>query len=239
MTKILAVDDDSSVRDIVQVGLERAGFEVHVFSTGQEALSFFAGNHVDLAVVDIRLPDLSGLDIVRRIRNDHPRIGIIVLSGEHETSDRVIGLEIGADDYLTKPFEVRELVARVRSVLRRKARDTAAPVQDLADVYVFDGWRLRLNAQVLSDPDGRDVPLTASEFKLLECFVTHPGRVLTREHISTLISSAGVPLAERSITSRVKRLRKKLGETGRAASAITTLRDTGYMFVAKVEKAKE
>ncbi len=238
MAKILAVDDDQAVRDIVQVGLERAGFEVHLFATGQEALSFLGGNRVDLAVVDIRLPDLSGLDLIREIRDD-PRVGIIVLSGESETPDRVVGLEIGADDYLTKPFEVRELVARVRSVLRRKSPGHALQATDLSDVYVFAGWRLRPNAQVLSRPDGQDVPLTASEYKLLECFVMHAGRVLTRERIRTLISNAGVPLTERSITTRVKRLRTKLGESGRTSTFISTLRDGGYMFVAKVEKERE
>lgn len=233
MIQVLVVDDDPAVRDVVEAGLTRAGFKVHLFSTGQDALSFASKHNVDLAVVDIVLPDLSGLELIGKVQQNK-RVGVIVLSGQDGIADRVVGLEIGADDYLTKPFQVRELVARVRSVLRRVTQSRGTDAVEKTVTYVFDGWRFGLARRTLMNPEGVEVPLTTAEFKLLECFVTHPNRVLGRDRICAFASSTGMLLSEESVASSVKRLRRKLGESGRSAKLITTIRDSGYAFAAKV-----
>jgi len=234
---ILVIEDDFDVRALVQTALTRAGFRVTALPSGAKVAATFAAGPVDLAIVDLGLPDTDGLQLTRQIRDRH-KVGVIILSGRGETTDRIIGLEVGADDYLPKPFEPRELVARVRSVLRRMEETAAnAPAEEERLVFTFDGWKLDCAALSLFDPNGDQVPLTTGEFKLLEALVSRAGRVLQRDQLLDMVSSKDAPAFDRSIDVRVRRLRHKLGDDSKMPRLIKTVRNGGYVFVAKVTRA--
>jgi len=234
---ILVVEDDFDVRALVQTSLKRAGFRVTALANGAKVPATLSAGPVDLAVIDLNLPDADGLDLTRLIRERY-KIGVIILSGRGEATDRIVGLEVGADDYLAKPFEPRELVARVRSVLRRMELTSAnAPIEEERRAYSFDGWKLDSSALRLFDPKGDEVPLTTGEFKLLEALVTRAGRVLQRDQLLDLVSTNDAPAFDRSIDVRVRRLRRKLGDDSKLPKLIKTIRNGGYVFVAKVERA--
>jgi two-component system OmpR family response regulator len=235
MKHVLVVDDDDLVRKTIETALTSAGFEVMAAATAAEALKLAESRHFDLATIDVVLPDGDGLNLTRTLR-DRYGIGIVMISGLGGTTERVVGLEVGADDYMSKPFSPRELVARVRSVLRRlEAR--VAQAQSIGgerEAFVFDGWRLDLAARELRDPDGRLVPLTSGEYKLLETFVTRPNRVLSREQLLDLVCTNDMPAFDRSIDVRIGRLRKKLGSEPESRNLIKTIRNGGYLFATKV-----
>ena len=234
---ILVVEDDFDVRALVQATLKRAGYRVTALPNGSKVAATLQASPVDLAVVDLQLPDMDGLDLTRLLRERH-KIGVIILSGRGEATDRIVGLEVGADDYVAKPFEPRELVARVRSVLRRMEVTAAqAPVEEDHKIYTFEGWKLDGSALRLFDPKGEEVPLTTGEFKLLEAMVTRAGRVLQRDQLLDLVSTNDAPAFDRSIDVRVRRLRRKLGDDSKLPKLIKTIRNGGYVFVAKVERA--
>lgn len=233
---ILVVEDDADVRAVVQHTLTRAGYRVTALPNAAKVAVTLAAGQIDLAVVDLNLPDADGLTLTRQIREKH-NVGVIILSGRSETTDRIVGLEVGADDYLAKPFEPRELLARIRSVLRRMDEVGAkAPTEEPRAIYSFEGWKLDCSALTLFGPDDVAVPLTTGEFKLLEALVSRANRVLQRDQLLDLISTNDAPAFDRSIDVRVGRLRRKLGDDSKNPRLIKTVRNGGYIFVAKVDK---
>ncbi|WP_419797744.1 MAG: response regulator transcription factor [Terasakiella sp.] len=240
---ILIVEDDPVVADVVAACLEDAEFETTITSSGQAALNIISDTHVDLCVVDLGLPDMDGLSLTREIKS-RTSIGIMILSGRGETTERIIGLEVGADDYLGKPFEPRELLARVRSIIRRTQPSTQATTQttvpggvqrsDLS--FIFDGWKVDLASLEITGPDGMQPQLSNSEFNLLQAFIEHPNRVLSRDQLLDLVHGDNTPAFDRSIDVQITRLRKKIESDPKAPKFIKTVRNRGYMFTAKVTR---
>jgi two-component system OmpR family response regulator len=185
----------------------------------------------DLVVLDVLLPDGSGLDLCRELRSFNPAIRVILLTALKEEVDRIIGLEIGADDYLGKPFNPRELVARIRAVMRRAAKDEAPPP---AGRYHFGGFTADPAARAVTTDAGTAVPFTAAEFDLLRIFLDRPGRVLTREQLLDLGRGKRNDVFDRSVDVLVSRIRRKLGEAGEP-QAIKTVRNGGYQLVLRVD----
>ncbi len=240
MTKQLAiVEDDADVRAILQRSLSADGYGITALSSGAGLHDVLASTPHDLVIMDVGLPDVDGLTLTRAIRAQFD-VGIIIVSGRGDLADRVVGLELGADDYVTKPFEPREILARVRSVLRRNTRKAVAQVaeQPRRQRLAFDGWLLDLTARALSDAEGRPVALTSGEYKLLEVFATNANRVLSRDRLLDLIYDSDAPAFDRSIDVRIGRVRKKLGEDPRNPRLIKTVRNDGYIFVGKVTAAQ-
>lgn len=241
MTKhVTIVDDDPDIRAILQRSLAADGFEVTALESGVGIEDVLSTRNVDLVLLDIGLPDLDGLSVMQRIRKQS-NVGIIIVSGRGDLADRVVGLEVGADDYVTKPFEPREIMARVRSVLRRGRNDapvavSATPVSD-HHIHQFNEWSLDVTAQSLSDADGNPIVLTSGEFKLLEALVTRANRVLTRDQLMDICHGNNAPAFDRSIDVCIGRLRKKLNDNSKNPSLIRTVRNGGYIFVARVTKA--
>jgi DNA-binding response OmpR family regulator len=237
MTKhVTIVEDDPDVRAVLARCLNADGYQVTELESGAGIADVIANSQVDLMIIDIGLPDIDGLTITQQIRRQSD-IGIIIVSGRGDLADRVVGLEIGADDYVTKPFEPREILARVRSVLRRGRRqDAAAPQTDNHETYAFGEWRLDTTAQALQDSTGRPIPLTSGEFRLLEAMVTRANRVLSRDQLMDACYGNNSPAFDRSIDVCVGRLRKKLHDDPRNPAIIRTVRNGGYIFSAKVAR---
>lgn len=231
---ILVIDDDSQTRKLVSRCLERSNFMVKTAESGADALESIAANSFDLAIIDLLLPDTHGLDLTRAIKSSSD-MAVIILSGVSDTIDKVVGLELGADDYIVKPFEPRELVARVRSVLRRVS-DKKPPVVSNNRCFGFADWVIDIDSRSLTNPNGEDIALTSGEFDLLAALVQHPGKVLTRNHIMNLIYGHATPAFDRSIDVRIGRLRKKTELDPKSPILIKTVRNVGYIFTAKVEQ---
>jgi len=233
---VLVVDDDDGVRGLIQHTLNRAGYRVTSLASGAKVKNTLTAGNVDLVVIDLGLPDTDGLTLTRQIREHFP-VGIIVVSDRGETTERMIGLEIDADEYLPKPFEPRELVARVKSVLRRKERQhETTPVGDRLPIFHFNNWKLDCSARSLFGPTGAWVSLTSGEYKLLEALVARANRVLSRDQLLDLASTNDAHAFDRSIDVRIGRLRKKLDDDSKNPEVIKTVRNGGYIFVAKVER---
>ena len=230
--KILVVDDDPDVRDIVERCLADAGYQVLLLEDGSKVFDTISENAIDLAIVDLVLPDTDGLMLTRKIK-EHSDIGVVILSGRGETTEKIIGLEVGADDYLSKPFEPRELLARVRSVLRRISQESPESSVEVT-VFAFDDWRLDITARTLSSPKGEAVELSSGEFNLLKAFVEHPNRVLSRDQLLDYTHANDTPAFDRSVDVRVGRVRKKIEVDPQNPQFIKTIRNGGYMFAAKV-----
>jgi len=241
---ILIVEDDPVVADVVAACLEDAEFETTITSSGQAALNIISDTHVDLCVVDLGLPDIDGLSLTREIKS-RTSIGIMILSGRGDTTERIIGLEVGADDYLGKPFEPRELLARVRSIIRRTQPSSAqtttqttvsngAQRSDMS--FIFDGWKVDLASLEITGPDGMQPQLSNSEFNLLQAFIEHPNRILSRDQLLDLVHGDNTPAFDRSIDVQITRLRKKIESDPKAPKFIKTVRNRGYMFTAKVTR---
>ena len=241
---ILIVEDDPVVADVVAACLEDAEFKATITSSGQAALNIISDSNVDLCVVDLGLPDMDGLSLTREIKSRF-NVGIIILSGRGETTERIIGLEVGADDYLGKPFEPRELLARVRSIIRRT--QPAAPMTDAHTngdrhdpdgmTFIFDGWKIDLSSLELTSPNGQQPQLSNSEFNLLQAFIEHPNRILTRDQLLDMVHGDSTPAFDRSIDVQITRLRKKIENDPKAPKMIKTVRNRGYMFTAKVTRS--
>jgi len=234
---VTIVEDDPDVRAVLARSLGANGYEVTALESGAGIEDVLSGGQVDLVIIDIGLPDIDGLTITQQIRR-YSDVGIIIVSGRGDLADRVVGLEIGADDYVTKPFEPREILARVRSVLRRGRRqDAAASVQiDGHNFYVFGEWKLDTTAQALQDTTGKPIALTSGEFRLLEAMVTRANRVLSRDQLMDACYGNNSPAFDRSIDVCVGRLRKKLQDDPRNPAIIRTVRNGGYIFSAKVAR---
>jgi len=237
MNKHLAiVEDDPGVRALLEKCLTGDGYQVTALPSGAGVKHVLSKNEIDLVIVDIGLPDIDGLTLTRRIREEHD-IGIIILSGRRELTDRVVGLEIGADDYITKPFEPREVLARVRSVLRRGERSRSdGSNAEKHKCYSFNEFTIDLSSQSVLDSNKTPVALTSGEYKLLEVFVTHANRVLTREQLMDLIYVNDSAAFDRTIDVRIGRLRRKLKDDVAIPRIIKTVRNSGYTFVAKVTR---
>jgi len=232
--KILIIDDDPDVRDIVERCLTDAGYQVWLLEDGSKVFDTISENDIDLAIVDLVLPDTDGLMLTRRIK-EHSNIGVIILSGRGDTTEKIIGLEVGADDYLSKPFEPRELLARVRSVLRRIGQETPEGTIEVT-VFTFDDWRLDVTARTLTSPKGEPVELSSGEFNLLKAFVEHPNRVLSRDQLLDYTHANDTPAFDRSVDVRVGRVRKKIEIDPQNPNFIKTIRNGGYMFAAKIAR---
>ena len=230
---MLVIDDDACVRDIIEASLAHAGFRVTALPDGKRISQILSGGDVAVAMVDLTLQDEDGLAITRRLRERYD-IGIVIVSRRSEMTDRVIGLEIGADDYLPKPFAPRELVARVRSVMRRFDARSQPDDQRQRSRLTFLGFGLDLGGMTLRDPEGKPVVLTTGEFKLLETLVTHANRVLSRDQLLDLLYDRDTPAFDRSVDVKVGRLRRKLGDDPDNPRMIRTVRNGGYVFVAEV-----
>lgn len=222
--KILLVEDDASVREMATILFERAGFSVEAVGDGQDALDHLARRPVDLVVLDIMLPSVDGLTVCREIRRAS-RVPILMLTARAETADVVAGLEVGADDYVTKPFAGPELVARARAAVRRSAPDV------IEGTSVFRCGDLVVDVEAFRVTEsGRPVELSATEFRLLAELIRHPGKVLTREALLHNVWGYDYLGDSRLVDMAVKRLRDKLAEDPREPRYITTVRGVGYRF---------
>ena len=233
---VLVVDDEPDVLDIVERCLVDGGYRVATASSGPEATAKIQAEDFDLAIVDIGLPGTDGLTLTRSFK-EHTNIGIIILSGRGDTTDRIVGLEVGADDYISKPFEPRELLARVRSVLRRITPGLPIESNNEGMIYSFQNWQLDAAGRKLIDADGELVSLTSGEFDMLLAFVTHPNRVLSRDQLLDLLASGYRPAYDRSIDVRLGRLRRKIEIDPKAPELIKTIRNVGYIFSTTVKKS--
>jgi two-component system, OmpR family, response regulator len=230
--RILVVDDDPEIRKLLARYIESQGFRVVLAANCRELRERLATHQIDLMVLDLMLPDGSGLDVCRDLRAERSQVPIILLTALKEDVDRIIGLEIGADDYLGKPFNPRELIARVRAVLRRRAG--TLPVQSEARIYRFEGFSADPHARRVVDPNGSDIELTGAEFDLLKTFLDRPGRILSREQLLDLTRGRDGDVLDRSIDVLVSRLRRKLG-VGGTPQLFKTVRNGGYQLAVKVE----
>jgi DNA-binding response OmpR family regulator len=230
--KILVVDDELKIAKLVRAYLERAGFTVVTAHDGQEALAIFRHERPHLIVLDLMLPGMDGLDVCRAIRRSSD-VPIIMLTARDEEVDRLIGLELGADDYIVKPFSPREVVARVRAVLRRTEGQPLEPEVVIAGDVTLD--LPHRTAQVR----GRPVELTATEFDLLAVLARHPGQVFTRMQLLDLVQGEAYEGYERTIDVHVKNLRRKLGDDPRNPRYIVTVRSVGYKFSDQASKGRE
>jgi two-component system phosphate regulon response regulator OmpR len=224
--QLLVVDDDREICDLLSLYLGEQGFNVATVEDGIAMDEWLASNTPDLVVLDLMLPGEDGLSLARRLRVDH-QLPIVMISARGEEVDRIVGLEVGADDYLPKPFNPRELLARIRAVLRRS--NVAHTPARIDDVFEFGPFRLDSQKRVLSR-DAEEVDLSRSEFDLLHMFVEHPNRVLTRETIMDLLSGRDRDPFDRSIDVRVTRLRHKIEEDSTRPQFIRTVWGVGYQF---------
>ncbi len=231
---VLVVDDDQEIRKLLARYLVTQGFRATVAASGREMEECLAVNRFDLVVLDLMLPDASGLDLCRSLRG-RSRIPIILLTALKEDVDRIIGLEIGADDYLGKPFNPRELVARIRAVLRRSADREAPPVPGVA--FHFAGFTADHGTRRVTTDSGEDVPFTSAEFDLLMAFLERPGRILSREQLLDITQGREAGPFDRSIDVLVSRVRRKLGDTG-SFQILKTQRNGGYQLSVRVETVK-
>jgi len=230
---VLAVDDEPGILRLIKLELSGEGFRVITAETAAEALELSHEYRPDIALLDIVLPDISGLELMRELRQ-RGDLPIILLTAKGSDADKVRGLEMGADDYLAKPFSPRELLARIKSILRRTR--ALPPARSDAHRLRFAGWTLDLAARQLVAADGVVVPLSGAEFRLLTVFVEHPNRVLDRNQLMDLtVGRDGTPY-DRSIDVQVSRLRVRLRDDAREPRIIKTVRSEGYVFAALVER---
>jgi two-component system, OmpR family, response regulator len=234
---ILVVDDDREIRDLVARYLSKHGFRVRAAADGREMYRALDDWSIDLVILDIMMPGEDGLVLCRKLRAES-KIPIIMLTAMGEETDRIVGLEMGADDYVAKPFNPRELLARIKAVLRR-AEGGQADRPDEADqpsILVFEGWRLDLDRRELVSPQGVYVPLSAGEYDLLAAFAARPQRVLSRDQLLDLARGREAQPFDRAIDVQVSRLRRKIEADPANPVFIKTVRGGGYMFTPPVGK---
>jgi two-component system, OmpR family, response regulator len=230
---VLVVDDDAEMRALLAEYLGASGFRVSLASNGREMRRLLDAERPDVVMLDVMLPDEDGLALCRELRA-RSHLPVIMLSARSADVDRIVGIEMGADDYLAKPFNPRELLARLRALLRR-ARALGQAQADTQRLR-FAGWTLDLAARHLVDPQGVIVPLSAGEFRLLAVFVEHPNRVLDRNQLMDLALGRDATPFDRSIDVQVSRLRQRLRDDGREPRIIKTVRNSGYVLATVVER---
>jgi two-component system OmpR family response regulator len=233
---ILIVDDEREICEVVREYLADEGYRVSTAPNGGEMRRILGEAPVDLVLLDVVLPGEDGLSLARWLRAEHPDLGIIMLTGRGDTIDRIVGLELGADDYLAKPFHLRELLARIRSIARRAGPAPADPPATPCRQVRFAGWLLNHAARELFSPAGESIRLTAGEFDLLVAFVNHGNQLLSRDRLLDLARGREAGPFDRTIDVQVGRLRRKLGDDAQEPKLIKTLRGGGYIFVAPVER---
>ncbi|AEA64051.1 response regulator [Burkholderia gladioli] len=233
---VLIVDDDRGIRELVGQYLEKNSIRVSLAANGREMRATLEYGAPDLIVLDVMMPGDDGLVLCRELRAGKFRsVPVVMLTARDEETDRIVGLEMGADDYLTKPFAVRELYARIRAVLRRaRMLPPGMQVTEAAQWLAFGDWRLDTTGRHLLDEDGTMVALSGAEYRLLRVFVDHPQRVLTRDQLLNLTQGRQADPFDRSIDLLVSRLRQRLRDTAREPRYIKTLRSEGYVFSAAV-----
>lgn len=227
---VAIVEDDPGIRDLVQTLLEREGFEVLAFEGSAPLERAGVLERIDCLILDLMLPGEDGLEICQRLRARFPKLPILIVTAKDDPIDRIIGLEIGADDYLAKPFNKRELLARLRSMLRRTRDITSAIEAETGENFRFEGWLLNLGSRDLTNPAGEQVPLTTSEFDLLHALLLHPKRILSRELLIDWTRGKSATPFDRVIDVQMSRLRRKLGDDPREPTMIRTVRGDGYLF---------
>lgn len=229
---LVIVDDDSEIRSLLVDYLQKQGFAASAVTDGRELDRVMARRHIDLVILDLMLPGEDGLQICRRLRVE-TNIPIIMLTARGDDMDRIIGLEIGADDYLPKPFNPRELLARIKSILRRaKTLPNRKPHAHQGKVK-FSEWVLDTFTRSLISPDQVTIPLSGAEYQLLDVFINYPNRVLTRDQLLDLAHGREAELFDRSIDMQVSRLRKRLRD--KDAQLIQTVRGQGYLLASEVQ----
>ncbi len=235
-TRLLLVDDEAALREPLAEYLARQGFVVDQAASAAEARSRLRDSAPDLVLLDIMMPGEDGLSLCRHLAESQA-IPTILLTARGEATDRIVGLEIGADDYVTKPFEPRELVARIRSVLRRASKGGASAPED-DELLVFDGWRLDPLKRKLVDPEGAVVAISSVEFRLLMAFLEHPRQVLDRDRLLDMVQGREAHLFDRAVDNQVSRLRRKVEADSRNPTLIQTVWGGGYMLAADVRRER-
>ncbi|MBQ5948856.1 response regulator [Massilia sp. ST3] len=234
---ILIVDDDLEIRELIAAYLEKQGMRAATAANGRQMRSLMEQHQFDLVVLDLMMPGEDGLTLCRDLRAGKWRsMPVLMLTARDEETDRIVGLEMGADDYLTKPFAVRELYARIRSILRRtRMLPPNLEVKEPGQFIAFGDWRLDTVGRHLLDREGTMVSLSGAEYRLLRVFLDHPQRVLTRDQLLNLTQGREADLFDRSIDLLVSRVRQRLGDDAREPRYIKTLRSEGYVFSSPVE----
>ena len=232
---VLVVDDDREIRDLLARFLRMHGYRIEAAADGQEMFAALGAGRFDLIVLDLMLPGEDGLSLCRRVRADS-NVPVIMLTAVGEDTDRIVGLEVGADDYLPKPFNPRELLARIRAVLRRATEVHSQPYGGRSRRFAFQGWTLDAVRRNLHAPDGTAVDLTAGEFALLLVLLEHPGRVLTRDQLLDLTRGREAGPFDRSVDIQVSRLRRKIDDDPKRPELIKTVRNSGYVFAGTVRE---
>ena len=233
--QILVVDDDHEIRTLLGRYLDGQGFRVSVAADRRECEQQLTTGQFDLIVLDVMLPDGSGLDICRALRDSKPHVPVILLTALKEDVDRIVGLELGADDYLGKPFNPRELTARIRAVLRRSSHDQAPAI---TRVYRFANYTMEPGIRRVANVRDETIDLTGAEFDLLQVFVDRPGRILSRDQLLDITQGREREPLDRSVDVLMSRLRRKLGEDA-AAPLFKTVRNGGYQMTVRVETLDE
>ena len=231
---ILIVEDDPEIGELLTQYLTENDFDPSWAKTGKEALQLMAKKEFNLLLLDLNLPDEEGLSICRDVRQIRS-LPIIILTARSDDIDKIIGLEMGADDYVTKPFNPRELLARIKANLRRVSL-LAKAIDNGGSIYTFDGWRLSLLSRQLQSPLGVDVPITGAEFDLLQVFCESPGRLLSRDQLLAMTHGQLAGPYDRSIDVLISRLLQKLGDDTKSVKYIKTVRSEGYIFVAEISR---
>lgn len=226
---IFVIDDDRGIRELLAEYLEKNGYRSTSAASGDEALSRIHDLNIDLIVLDLMMPGMDGLEFLRRLRANS-NLPVIMLTARGEETDRIVGLEMGADDYLAKPFSPRELLARIKSVLRRSAGTAPQEQEEIR----FNGWILNTGQRLLRDSDGGVVELSGGEFDLLLAMASRPNRILSRDQLVDLTRGRDAAPFDRSIDMQISRLRKHLRDSNQ--QIIQTVRGRGYVFSAPVEK---
>jgi two-component system OmpR family response regulator len=235
--RILMVDDDPGIRDVVSEFLGQHGYQVETAGDARGMEQVISKGPVDLIVLDVMMPGEDGLSICRRLTAQPGGPAIIMLSAMGEDTDRIVGLELGADDYLPKPCNPRELLARIRAVLRRRAEPQPSIEDGMTATCHFAGWKLDLVRRELRSPEGVVVNLSSGEFSLLRAFVERPQRILTRDQLLDMARGRDSDAYDRAIDVQISRLRKKLDDGSGGGELIRTIRSEGYMFVPKVTRS--
>ncbi|APE27281.1 response regulator [Aurantiacibacter gangjinensis] len=231
---LLLVDDEPTLREPLADYLSRQGFTVTEAESAAKARTALQDHAPDLALLDIMMPGEDGLSLCRHLV-EAKDIPVILLTAKGEATDRIVGLEIGADDYVVKPFEPRELVARIRSVLRRASRG-AAPAAEEDALYEFDGWQLDPLKRRLTDPEGTVVPISSAEFRLLIALLDHPRQVMDRDRLLDLVQGREAHLFDRAVDNQVSRLRRKIETDSRDPKLIQTVWGGGYRLACDVKR---
>jgi two-component system, OmpR family, response regulator len=233
---LLLVDDDPELRELLSDYLGRAGYRVTAVADGREMQKAMEAAPHDLVILDLMLPGEDGLSLCRRLRAGS-RIPILILTARGDEIDRIVGLEMGADDYLSKPFNPRELLARIKSILRRAGSLPENLAAEDVHRFSFAGWTLEVHGRRLRSPAGVVVDLSGVEYKVLRVLVEHPDRVLSRDQLLEFTQGREALPFERGIDVQIGRLRRKLGDDAREPRLIKTVRNEGYVLAVEVEKA--